>query len=444
MAGVRETSPDFSRGALSTSQSKHSLRGNSRPVSAAERSQSRPHYTMAGMRVLHFDCFSGISGDMTLGALVSLGVPPEVIHGALAQLQLPVRVEFEAVKRCGFAAIHARVIAEEDVAHHRHLRDIEGILNQSRLPEEVRQLAGRIFRRLASAEATVHGQPVETVHFHEVGALDSIADIVGVAAGLCWLRAERYSASPVPTGYGQIRGAHGWMPIPAPGTLELLKGVPLAPSQIEAELTTPTGAAILTTLVQEWTPTPALTVQRVGYGAGSRDFPDRPNILRLILGTTSGLSGVVEETIAVLETQLDDVSPQVLAYCQEQLFAAGALDVVLQPVYMKKNRPGTLITVLARPESVASLEAILFRETPTLGIRHYICTRHKLPRQQAEVQTPWGNVRGKIIHLPAGQVRFAPEYEDCARIARQTGLPIHIVRETALKCFQPPATQQQT
>jgi uncharacterized protein (DUF111 family) len=153
---------------------------------------------------------------------------------------------------------------------------------------------------------------------------------------------------------------------------------------------------------------------------------------------------VVEETIAVLETQLDDVSPQVLAYCQEQLFAAGALDVVLQPVYMKKNRPGTLITVLARPESVASLEAILFRETPTLGIRHYICTRHKLPRQQAEVQTPWGNVRGKIIHLPAGQVRFAPEYEDCARIARQTGLPIHIVRETALKCFQPPATQQQT
>lgn len=395
------------------------------------------------MRVLHFDCFSGISGDMTLGALVSLGVPAEVIQQGLAQLQLPVRVEFETVKRCGFAAIQARVSAQEQSTH-RHLRDIQAILHQSQLPGEARDLAWRIFECLAAAEAAVHGLPVDKVHFHEVGALDSIADIVGVAVALCWLRPGRYSAGPVPTGYGQVRGAHGWMPIPAPGTLELLKGAPLAPSRVEAELTTPTGAAILASLVQEWTPTPALVVERIGYGAGSRDFPDQPNVLRLILGSTTTASGLVEETVAVLQTQLDDVSPQVLGYCQEQLFAAGALDVVLQPAYMKKNRPGTLITVLAQPSDVARLEAILFRETPTLGIRHYTCVRHKLPRQEADVQTPWGIVRGKIIYVPGEPPRFAPEYEDCARIARQTGLPLHTVRDMALQCFRPAPSSTQT
>ncbi|MCS7015471.1 MAG: nickel pincer cofactor biosynthesis protein LarC [Gemmatales bacterium] len=391
------------------------------------------------MRVLHFDCFSGISGDMTLGALVSLGVPAEVIQQGLACLGLPVHVEFESVKRCGFVAVQARVQAQEE-HHHRHLRDIDKILHESRLPPEVRELAGRIFQRLAAAEAAVHGQSVEKVHFHEVGALDSIADIVGVAAGLCWLRPQRYTSSPVATGYGQVRGAHGWMPIPAPGTLQLLRGVPLAPSTVEAELTTPTGAAILTTLVDEWTPTPALTVHSVGYGAGSRDFPDRPNVLRLILGTTSSpQAGLIVETIAVLETQVDDVSPQALAYCQEQLFAAGALDVLLQPVYMKKNRPGILISVLASLADVPALEAILFRETRTLGVRHYTCQRHKYPREAVEVTTPWGTVRGKLVRAPNQPPRFAPEYEDCARIARQTGRPLVEILQWVSTCYPTPA-----
>ncbi|MCS7167865.1 MAG: nickel pincer cofactor biosynthesis protein LarC [Gemmatales bacterium] len=390
------------------------------------------------MRVLHFDCFSGISGDMTLGALVSLGVPAEVIQAGLASLHLPMRVEFEPVKRCGFAAVQARVQAEDE-HHHRHLRDIEQILLRSDLPAEARDLALRIFRRLAEAEAAVHGQAVDQVHFHEVGALDSIADIVGVAVGLCWLRPERYTSRPVPTGTGQVRGAHGWMPIPAPGTLELLKGVPLAPSSVEAELTTPTGAAILTTLVQEWTALPAFTVQNVGYGAGSRDFPDRPNVLRLILGTTQAPAGVLEETITVLETQVDDVTPQALAYCQEQLFAAGALDVLLQPVYMKKNRPGVLITVLAEPTNVGKLENILFRETRTLGVRHYSCQRHKYPRDNIEVSTPWGPVRGKLVHVPQGPPRFSPEYEDCARLARQTGRPLVEILQTVAACYCSPS-----
>lgn len=392
---------------------------------------------MARMRVLHFDCFSGISGDMTLAALVSLGVPAEVIQEGLASLKLPVNVEFSTVKRCGFVAVQAQVQAQDE-EHHRHLHEIESILQGSRLPEEARELAWRIFQRLATAEAAVHGLPLEKVHFHEVGALDSIADIVGVAVALCWLRPEQYSSSPVPTGYGQVRGAHGWMPIPAPGTLELLKGVPLAPSFTEAELTTPTGAAILTTLVREWTTAPSFVVERIGYGAGSRDFPDRPNVLRLILGSRQGLTGVLEETIAVLETQVDDLSPQALAYCQEQLFAAGALDVLMQPVYMKKNRPGTLLTVLAQPSQVADLEAILFRETRTLGVRYYTCTRHKLSREITELATPWGPVKGKLIRAPGQAPRFAPEYDDCARIARQTGLPLADVLQAVLSLFRPP------
>ncbi|GBD36183.1 hypothetical protein HRbin36_01304 [bacterium HR36] len=394
---------------------------------------------MGRMRVLHFDCFSGISGDMTLGALASLGVPAEVIQEGIAALQLPVRVEFETVKRCGFVALHARVDAQDD-HHHRHLGDIEAILRNSGLPAEVRNLAWRIFHRLAQAEAAVHGVPVEKVHFHEVGALDSIADVVGVAIGLCWIRPDRCTSRPVPTGCGQVRGAHGWMPVPAPGTLELLKGVPLASSAVEAELTTPTGAAILTTLVQEWTQLPALTVERVGYGAGSRDFPDRPNVLRLILGSSQSSAGLIEETIAVLETQLDDISPQALGYCQERLFAAGALDVVLQPVYMKKNRPGVLITVLAQPADMAKLETILFEETQTLGVRHFLCQRHKCARQETQVQSPWGLIRGKIILAPGQPPRFAPEYEDCAQIARQTGRPLWEIVQAVIASFRPADT----
>lgn len=397
---------------------------------------------MGRMRILHFDCFSGISGDMTLAALVSLGVPAEVIQRGIASLRLAVRVEFVTVKRCGFVAIQAHVHADDEL-HHRHLRDIETILHQSELSSEVRELAWRIFQRLAAAEAAVHGLPPEQVHFHEVGALDSIADIVGVAAGLCWLRPDRYSSRPIPIGYGQIRAAHGWMPVPAPGTLELLKGVPLAPSDVEAELTTPTGAAIITTLVTDWTPTPGFVVERVGYGAGSRDFPDRPNVLRLILGSTHS-TGLVQETIVVLETQVDDVNPQALAYCQEQLFAAGALDVLLQPVFMKKNRPGTLITVLAQPADLSQLESILFRETRTLGVRHYSCLRHKCPRQPIEISTPWGLVRGKIIYPSDQPPRFAPEYDDCARIAQQTGMPLLDVLQAVSAYFRPEPVQEQS
>jgi pyridinium-3,5-bisthiocarboxylic acid mononucleotide nickel chelatase len=376
------------------------------------------------VKVAHFDCFSGISGDMTLAALIDAGVDAETIREGVASLALPIRLEVEKVRRNGIAATYVRVEAPQE-NEHRFLPEVEEILRRSKLSEKQRDLALRIFRRLGEAEAAVHNMPVEKVHFHEVGALDSIADIAGAAIGLDLLGAEQFTSRSVPTGSGTVKCEHGVMPVPAPATAQLLKGVPLGASSIKAELTTPTGAAILTTLVQQWIEQPVMTVEAIGYGAGRRDFPDQPNLLRLFIGTAA--APAQGDQVWVLETNLDDLPGEMIGYCYDLLLAAGALDVFSTPIFMKKNRPGVLLSVLAPENAVTALETILFRETMTFGIRRYPVSRHKLQRRLCTVQTPWGPVQGKLGWLGDRPPIFAPEYEDCARVARQMGIPLREV-----------------
>ncbi|MCU0703870.1 MAG: nickel pincer cofactor biosynthesis protein LarC [Fimbriiglobus sp.] len=376
------------------------------------------------MRVAHFDCFSGISGDMVLGAVIDAGVPADAIRAALASLGLPITLEVETVKRCGFRATKATIHAtdEED---YRFLPDVQRIIAASTLSSPQRELATAIFTKLAHAEAAAHGMPLERVHFHEVGALDSIADILGAAVGLDLLGVEQFTSSSVPTGNGTVKCAHGVMPIPTPGTLELLKGVPLSKFTAKGELTTPTGAAILTTVVRSWADAPPMTVERVGSGAGTKDFLEHPNILRLFVGSAAlgGSPGGDTDAVAVLETNLDDCTPEVIGYTTERLFAAGALDVFTVPVQMKKNRPGMLLSVIASPDTAAACEAILFRETGTFGVRRHTATRSKLHRDAVTINTPLGPVKAKK-GWREGMVIVTPEYEDCARIARERDVPL--------------------
>jgi uncharacterized protein (TIGR00299 family) protein len=390
------------------------------------------------MRVVHFDCFSGISGDMALGALIDAGVDAEAVRAAVASLGLPITLKVEKVRKGGFAATYVQVGAPDEHKH-RHLHHVEEILGRGSLTPKQRELALRIFRRVAEAEAAVHGVPIEKVHFHEVGALDSIADIAGAAVALDLLGAERFTSRPVPTGVGTVKCAHGVMPVPAPGTAELLKGVPLAPSTIEAELTTPTGAAILTAVVQEWTAAPAMTIERVGHGAGTRDLPEQPNILRVFVGTASPERERGEfdaDQVWVVETNLDDVPAEVVGYCYDQLFAAGAVDVFTAPIFMKKNRPGVLLSVLCPEAALAAVEEVLFRETATLGVRRYPAARHKLHRKEHTVQTPWGPVRGKLGWREGRPPVFSPEYDDCARVAREQKVPLREVYEKAQRSYE--------
>ncbi|MBX9626569.1 MAG: nickel pincer cofactor biosynthesis protein LarC [Gemmataceae bacterium] len=383
------------------------------------------------MRVAHFDCFSGISGDMVLGAVIDAGVPAEAIRAALDSLGLPITLEVEKVKRNGIAGTKATVTAP-DQEEYRFLPDVEAIIAKGALTDRQRATALAVFRKLAAAEAAVHGMPVERVHFHEVGALDSIADIVGAAVGLDLLGVDTFTARSVPPGSGMVKCAHGLMPVPAPATAELLKGVPLATSAVKGELTTPTGAAILATVVTEYTDSPALTVERVGWGAGAKDFLEQPNLLRLLVGTTPEPGGsrppLAEETdtVVVLETNLDDAAPEVVGYAFDRLLAAGALDVFAVPILMKKNRPGVLLTVLAEPDKAAELEAILFRETATFGVRRTEARRSKLRREAVTVETPWGPVAAKRGWRDGLEV-LTPEYEDSARVARERGVPLREV-----------------
>jgi uncharacterized protein (TIGR00299 family) protein len=387
------------------------------------------------VRVLHFDCFSGVSGDMTLGALLDAGVDAAAVRAGLDSLGLPIRLEVEKVRKGGFAATQVRVEAPEEHGH-RYLPEVEEILGRGRLTEKQRDLARSIFRRLAEAEAAAHGMPLDRVHFHEVGALDSIADIAGVAIGLDLLGAQRVTSRSVPTGSGMVRCAHGMMPIPAPGTAELLKGVPLAASPIKAELTTPTGAAILATVVQEWVEQPVMTVERIGHGAGQRDFADQPNLLRLFVGSVAEAANPAEhDQVWMLETNLDDVPAEVIGYCFEQLFAAGALDVFSTPIQMKKNRPGVMLSVLATEAALPALEAILFRETETFGVRRYPVRRNKLQREALTVQTQWGPVQGKRGWREGAAAVFTPEYESCARVAREQGVALREVYGAARKAY---------
>jgi uncharacterized protein (TIGR00299 family) protein len=378
------------------------------------------------VRGLHFDCFSGVSGDMTLAALLDAGVDAEAVRRGLDSLGLPIRLEVARVRKGGFAATQVRIDAPEEHAH-RHLPEVEDILRRGLLTERQRDLALRIFRRLAEAEAAAHGLGIDEVHFHEVGALDSIADIAGVAIALDLLDAGRITSRSVPTGSGTVKCAHGLMPVPAPGTAALLKGVPLAPCSIKGELTTPTGAAILTTVVQEWQEQPVMTIEQIGHGAGQRDLLEQPNLLRVFVGTVADVNPGERDQVWMLETNLDDVPGEVIGYCFEQLFAAGALDVFTTAIQMKKNRPGVLLSVLAPAEALAAVEAVIFRETGTFGVRRYSVQRSKLRREAVTVSTPWGPVAAKRGWREGGPEVFSPEYEDCARVARQQGVPLPAV-----------------
>jgi len=392
------------------------------------------------LRVAHFDCFSGISGDMTLAALFDAGVPEAPVRAALSSLGLPIQLEIEKVRKGGFAATHVRVEAPEESSH-RFLADVEEILGRGQLSQRQRDLAAKIFHRLAQAEATVHGMSIDKVHFHEVGALDSIADIVGAAVALDLLGVERFSAGPVAVGSGSVQCAHGLMPVPAPGTAELLKGVPLRASPVQAELTTPTGAAILTTIVSEWVEQPELTIDSIGYGAGRRTFVEQPNLLRLFVGTrvetaSARLSGVDRDEVWMLETNLDDVPAEIIGYCFDLLFTAGALDVFSTPIFMKKNRPGVLLSVLTTATDMRAMEEILFRETLTFGIRRYPVQRHKLHRRPHTVTTSFGPVRGKLGWLEGRPPVFTPEYDDCARLAQASGVSLQTVADAAVESWR--------
>lgn len=389
-----------------------------------------PSLEELGLRVLHFDCFSGISGDMVLGALVDLGLPQELLINAISSLTLPIQVEVERVKRCGFAATKVNIIAQDE-EHYRFLPDVEAILDRADVTTQARELAKRIFRKLAEAEAASHGMPLEKVHFHEVGALDSIADILGAAVGLDHFQPQFITSSPVPTGIGTVKGAHGLMPIPAPGTAALLKGIPIAPSDVKFELTTPTGAAILASVVNEYSPSLNMTIMAQGSGAGTKDFLDRPNILRLFLGESKPSPSQADiDHVMILETNLDDCTGEIIGYTVDELFKAGALDVFTQSIHMKKQRPGVLLTAISTPEKVETLQQIIFRETGTFGIRQTPAHRRKLQREMIVVPTPWGNMKAKRGFMANGFELITPEYEECARVARQHNLPLRHVYDT--------------
>ena len=390
------------------------------------------------MRIAHFDCFSGISGDMTLGALIGAGVPVEVIRDGLMSLKLPIEMEVEEVLRSCFAATHVTVKAPDDQPQ-RFLKDIKEIIDRGKLTPKTKQLAHAIFQRLGEVEAAAHGMSIDQVHFHEVGALDSIADIVGSAIGLDYLNIDEFTSRSVPTGHGTIKAAHGIMPIPAPATAALLKGVPLAASTIKAELTTPTGEAILTTLVKRWIESPVMKIEHIGYGAGTKDFAEQPNVLRLFVGTsaaTTANNSYEQDQVWLLETNLDDVPGEVIGYCFEQLLAGGAAHVFTTPIQMKKHRPGVLLSVLVDDNHLARIEDILFRETATFGIRKTRLERRKLYRQTHQVSTPWGPIEGKLGWKQGEKPCFTPEYEACAAMARQKELSLLTIYRAAIKSYE--------
>jgi pyridinium-3,5-bisthiocarboxylic acid mononucleotide nickel chelatase len=389
------------------------------------------------MRIAYLDCASGISGDMTLGALVDAGVDLAELNASIGSLGLPgVRLVAEEVKKRGFRATQVKVETEPEPTH-RHLHHIRAMIDGSRLSDRQKDMAHRIFVRLAEAEAKVHGTTVEKVHFHEVGAADSIADIVGSAVGWDLLGVDRIVASPVPTGTGKIRIAHGECSIPAPATAELLRGIPLAASSVPFELTTPTGAAILATLAAGFGPVPAMTIQRIGCGAGQRDLEDQPNLLRLLVGTSDSpdADAADGQQVWVVETNLDNTSGELIGYCTGRLWDVGALDVYTASIQMKKNRPGVKLSVLCEAGAVQAVEAILFEETTTLGVRRWPVSRSVLDRLVQSVETPWGPVEGKVGYLAGSPRGFAPEFEACRRIAVEHNVPLRTVYEAAQRAY---------
>ena len=385
------------------------------------------------MSILYCDCFSGISGDMFLAALLDAGLPVAHLDSQFRTLDLAEYrgVRVESVMRGALRASQLRLETAPESHHHRHWSDIRRVLEASGLALGVKEMTLKIFEALARAEAKVHGAPVEAVHFHEVGAVDSILDIVGAAVGLAWFDIDAVYASALPLGSGRVTTQHGELPLPAPATLELLAavGAPLVPSSAQVELVTPTGAAILAALARF--EQPAMSLARIGIGAGGRDLP-WANVLRLLIGQPARDAGTHVE----IETNIDDMNPQLLADAMERLFAAGALDVYFTPIYMKKNRPATKLSVIARAQDEATLSDLLLRHTTTLGVRARRLRRYEAARETRQVQTPYGEVAVKVKLIDGQVLQTQPEYEDCARLARAAGLPTAVVIQAALLASQ--------
>ena len=415
-------------------------------------------------RVLYFDCFSGISGDMALGAMLDAGLPLEELKRALGTLSLGnAHVHAERVLRAGVSAtrftVHEHPHGHEQHSHgaavgsgpsqghghahdhahdhhpHRSLPEIFSLIDRSGLTPDGRARAKAMFERLAEAEAAIHQMPVDRVHLHEVGALDSIIDIVGIVFAMEWAGADTIVCSPLNVGGGMVSSAHGLFPVPAPATVRLLGEAPVYSGAVQKELTTPTGALIATTFAGSFGPLPAMAVERVGYGAGARDEPSTPNVLRILIGRAAENTREAER-VTVIECEIDDMNPQIFGVVMDQLNAAGALDVFYTPVQMKKNRPGTLLTVVARPDRRGAIADIIFRETTTIGLRHYEVDRECLPRELVTVETPLGAVRFKVARRDGRVVNAVPEFEDCSRLAAAHHLPVKEVQAIAVRAYQ--------
>jgi uncharacterized protein (TIGR00299 family) protein len=441
------------------------------------------------MRIAYIECFSGISGDMFLGALVDAGVSADLLRETVRALNLGAELQISKVDRSGITStkldviingepdhpresvqpahhvhsqehghshqhehvhadgtVHAHDHAHEhehqhphahehEHAHGRHLSEIKKIISSSAISHKSKHTATAIFEALGAAEAKIHNVPVESIHFHEVGAVDAIVDIVCAAVGAEALNVDRFVVSPLNVGGGTVVCAHGTFPVPAPATVELLKGAPVFSGEIQKELVTPTGAAIVKVLAHSFGFMPSMTIDRAGYGAGSRNFKDHANVLRITVGESSAVQeskhDLPIDEIVVMEANIDDLNPQLFGYVAEQALAAGALDVFATPVQMKKSRPGTLLTLLAKPEDAERIAKIVFRETTTIGIRTRREQRYVLPRRHEAVQTQWGEVRMKIAQINGSVSNYAPEYEDCRRIAEQHQVPLkHVMQET--------------
>jgi uncharacterized protein (TIGR00299 family) protein len=408
------------------------------------------------VKIAYLDTFAGVSGDMTVGALLQLGLPLAALRDAVAALGLDgVELAAEEVVRSGITAVkfhvrvhgapvdesaghdpprHAHAAAPSAHAHrhahpHRAYRDIRGQIAESALAPQVKTLALDVFARLAEAEGRIHGVPPDDVSFHEVGAADAMVDVVGAVLGFHHLGIDGIYAAALPMGSGRVHAAHGPLPIPAPAVTELVRGRTVRFEDGSAELVTPTGAAIVATLARPEA-VPALRVEAVGWGAGSRELPDRPNLLRIVVGEE--VTSAASEDVAVLEATIDDLPPQIYEHVLERLLAAGARDAFLVPVIMKKSRPGTLLRVLADPAARETLAAIVFAETSTIGLRWTTWHRLVLARRERTVETPWGPVRVKVAHAPDGTPNVAPEFEDCRRLAREHGVALKRVHQAAL------------
>jgi pyridinium-3,5-bisthiocarboxylic acid mononucleotide nickel chelatase len=409
-------------------------------------------------RVLYFDCFSGISGDMALGAMLDAGLPLDDLKRGLGSLALgDAHVHADRVLRTGVSAtkfkVHEHTHDHRHDHHHEHgnapghgaphthshahrsLPEIFALIDRSSLSPAGRERAEAMFRRLAEAEAAIHQMPVDKVHLHEVGALDSIIDIVGIVFAMEWAGADRIVCSPLNVGGGMVHSAHGVFPVPAPATVKLLGDAPVYSGAVQKELVTPTGALIATTFATSFGPLPAMSVERVGYGAGERDDPSTPNVLRVLLGRAAE-NQRAGDRVTVIECEIDDMNPQIFGVVMEQLHAAGALDVFYTPVQMKKNRPGTLLTVVAKPERKGEIADIIFRETTTIGLRHSEVARECLQRELLTVDTPLGAVRFKVARRDGRVVNAAPEFEDCARLAAAHNLPVKEVQAIAQRAYK--------